>query len=522
MRTSGPFSLLTSAYDTAPKYLHALARSVFSQTVRDFEWVLLDNGSSHPETLRALAEIGRDRRVRSVRLETNRGIVGGMRACLEAAKGRYVVPLDSDDLLEPDTLQVLGAVLDERGHPPLAFSDEDKVADDGERFQAYFKPGWDPVLFWNSCYIAHVCAIDRSLALEYGAYDDSGADGCHDWDTFFRFLARGHTPVHVPEVLYTWRLHPQSCAGNIDSKSYIHRSHRHVLGRNLASSGDGERFSLEPSPLFDGTPDWWIRRRHVDPPPIALLRIDDGTSGLAAPCESLPGLVEVIDCSPEPESFLGGVEACRRASGDGGLIVLQHAGVMPNGDEWGWDAIGLFERFPDTGVVGGRILSPQGFVWCAGQYFGFDGLVGSPDRGRERPDPGYFAHCLKQRSVSAVSGMLCMVRPDLLGRFAARRERWSPVLLGAWLGAEACDLGLRVVYTPFLEARIEREELQPTRAPRDEARAFFERWGRFVPDQRFYSPHMSLASFEPYAPAFPATRAADLAQALRRWGIETA
>ena len=55
----------------------------------------------------------------------NLGIVGGMRACLERATGRYIAPLDPDDLLAPDTVRVVTHALRAAGYPPLAYTDED-------------------------------------------------------------------------------------------------------------------------------------------------------------------------------------------------------------------------------------------------------------------------------------------------------------------------------------------------------------------------------------------------------------
>ncbi len=203
----GLVSFLTTVWNTSAKFLAPMADSVLGQSPhRAFEWVLLDNGSTAPDTLRELARIARDARVRLLRVDQNLGIVGGMRYCLERATGRYVVPVDSDDLLARDTVTTLARHLAEAGWPALAYSDEDHLIG-RRRVLPYFKPEWDPVLFANSAYIAHLGAIDRVRALELGVYSDDSAKGCHDWDTFVRFLAAGETPLHIPEMLYSWRMH---------------------------------------------------------------------------------------------------------------------------------------------------------------------------------------------------------------------------------------------------------------------------------------------------------------------------
>ncbi len=234
----GLFSLLTTVWNTPPNYFDALADSVLSQDAdSSFEWVLLDNGSQDPGTRKSVERLARERRVRVFRVEENLGIIGGMRFCLERATHRYILPVDSDDLLTPDCLRVLSHALRQAGYPALAYTDEDnwKAATSA---QPYFKPAFDPVLFANSCYMAHLGAIDRELALELGAYTDQRAEGSHDWDTFTRFFAAGHAPLHIPEVLYSWRMHEASTSGgNVQSKPFVYDSQRSRLDEVARDAG---------------------------------------------------------------------------------------------------------------------------------------------------------------------------------------------------------------------------------------------------------------------------------------------
>src|SRR5207248_2539530 len=104
------------------------------------------------------------------------GIIRGMRHGLEQARHRYAVSVDHDDLLTPDCARVLSQALQRAGYPALAYTDEDKLAEETFR-EPYLKPHWDPVLFANSCYIAHLSLVDRAIALELGAYTDIETEG---------------------------------------------------------------------------------------------------------------------------------------------------------------------------------------------------------------------------------------------------------------------------------------------------------------------------------------------------------
>src|SRR5439155_6178923 len=91
----GPsLSLLTSVWNTSAEYIDALHATVRQQKWPDFEWIVLDNGSTERGTLAALERLSQDESVRFFRVDENRGIVGGMRYCLEQASADYVLPLD--------------------------------------------------------------------------------------------------------------------------------------------------------------------------------------------------------------------------------------------------------------------------------------------------------------------------------------------------------------------------------------------------------------------------------------------
>lgn len=488
----GLFSLVTTVFDTKPEYLVELADSVFMQDGgTNFEWLILDNGSTRGETTETLRHLSGHPCVRLERVAANQGIIGGLRLCLEQAKGRYILPVDSDDLLEPDCVQVLTRTLREAGYPPLLYTDEDKLA--GERFiQPYFKPDWDPVLFVHSCYIAHLCAIDRQKALELELYTDAGAEGCHDWDSFFRFMMAGRSPLHLPEVLYTWRAHELSTAGNIKSKAYISDSHRMVLQRFLDQAG-APHVELTFSKFFSHQVDWWLRRKREQPQSMLSVVIGretareqggGGPQGEAVwfdPAQGLARLAEIVEQS------------------GAALVHLCRQGVRPDDDEWYWDAMGLMELFPDTAVVGG-MLHDGHKVTGGPAIFGFGQGCDCPDRGRPLSDPGYFAQMWKPHSVSAVSGGHCVARSGFLKNALAQMagEQAPLNLLGPWLGGLAAEAGQRVVFSPFMRAAAER--LPEDQATSHERARFLSRFWRLLPERRLLSPNLGLDAATAYAP----------------------
>lgn len=459
----GLLSILTAVWDGSPvRHLRTLAESVLHQHGA-CEWVILDNGCRHARLVSYLRDLSRDARVNLLHAKTNLGITSGLRMCLEHASGQYVLPVDADDVLYPDALKVIATRIVALGYPALLYTDEDKVMGRGV-YQPFFKPDWDPVLLLNSAYIAHLGILDRRRALELGVYNDPKVEGSPDWDAFVRFLIADHTAIHIPEVMYSWRVHAQSTADDVASKPYIHSSQKAVLQRYLDAHPHGSKFDVALSPLFGGGAHWRFVRRHGDAQRMVTVTIRDAS-------ENARNLAIAARGAP--------------------FVHLVGPDVQIDDPDWTWEALGLFELYPDAVMIGGRIRNEQGFINDAGRYFGLHGVWGCPYRGLPVSDPGYFGQVWKQRSVSAVSTQFAVVRSEfLLPLLNAVPEQASVGFLGAWAGAHALRTRKRVVYSPFLSgiSDVDWDSFIDTAEM-----ACFESANRdIVPDRRFYSPHLSL------------------------------
>lgn len=495
----GLLSILTPVWNRSPiKYLKELANCLISQNPEgSCEWVILDNGCSSASLLSYLAEMKAHGWVKLFRVETNVGIIGGLRYCLEQAGGRYVMPVDADDYLYPDALQVVTSFLRYAGYPPLLYTDEDKLI--GTKFfEPYLKPDWDPVLLLNSAYIAHLGIVDRDKALELGAYSDSKAEGSPDWDLFVRFMVAGYTATHIPEVLYSWRVHARSTADDAAIKPYVRASQTAALQRFLDAQPDPGRFEIENSPLLRGAAHWYFRRTHSDPRPLASVILTQGSGNEACvPSQAEGGYPQIksvpLALDAKPECLRPLAETVAEHSG---FVRLIGEDVEVDNADWGWETLALFELHPDTVMIGGRVRNRSGIITEAGRYFGFGGPCGCPNRGRSFLDPGYFAQMWKQRSVSAVSTQFAVVRADFLVELldSLRREA-SLSFLGAWAGAYALRIGRRIVYSPFLSGVSDVD--WDAFVMKSEADLFAEENSELIPDHRFYSRYLSLK--EPFA-----------------------
>jgi O-antigen biosynthesis protein len=264
------------------------------------------------------------------------------------------------------------------------------------------------------------------------------------------------------------------------------------------------------SPLFNGTPDRWFRRKTSQPRAIVAVELNDGRNDGTHTANEPSRAVLPVDATLHELA-----SAASAACAQGALLHLLWHRTIPEGEDWKWEAIGLMELFPDTVMVGGRICG-SGTVLAAGSYFGFGRGCDSPDRGRAIGDPGYFAQMWKQHSVSAVSSQHAMIDPRFLLEFIERMPaaRVSLPYLGAWLGAYARRTARRVIYTPFMTATCDGDF--DALVSDEERAAFVALNGDVIPEKRLLSAHLGLTPQTAYQPVDSAARNRHLADLERQ------
>jgi glycosyltransferase involved in cell wall biosynthesis len=221
MSESAPFfSVLTPVYDPPLAALSAAIESVRGQTFRDWELILVDDASTSDAVRVLLARAAAsDERIKVIERAANGGIVASSNDAVRAASGQFLALLDHDDLLVPQALERVHEVLAKSSDTDYVYSDEDKIDAEGERYDQFCKPGWSPERLRAQMYTCHLSVLRATLVREVGGFR-AGYDGSQDHDLVLRVTERARRVVHVPEVLYHWRVVPGSAAGDPEAKPY--------------------------------------------------------------------------------------------------------------------------------------------------------------------------------------------------------------------------------------------------------------------------------------------------------------
>jgi len=180
-------SIIIPAYNAAETIQKCLD-SVFNQTFKDFEVIVVNDGSTD-DLLLALSNC---RRKLTIFNQENKGAPAARNFGFKFSKGDYVLFLDADIIMKPDMLESMLAALEEDKSAAFAYSS--------------FKWGWKKFKLWpfdasrlrTEPYI-HTSSLIRRSA--FPGFDES-LKKFQDWDLFLTIAERGGAGKFIPRVLF--------------------------------------------------------------------------------------------------------------------------------------------------------------------------------------------------------------------------------------------------------------------------------------------------------------------------------
>ncbi|MDQ0373236.1 glycosyltransferase family 2 protein [Cellulomonas humilata] len=241
-------SILTPVYNPPVEALRAAIGSVRSQDYPHWELILVNDCSPSPAvatTLRELAAL--DKRIVVHTRSENGGIVAASSDALRLATGEFVALLDHDDMLARGALAAVAEALIEQPDADYLYTDEDKISDQGDFFDAFDKPEWSPERLLGQMYTGHLSVLRTSLVRDVGGFV-VGTDGSQDHDLVLRVTEQARSIVHLPEVYYHWRAIEGSTAHDSEAKPYAWMAGLQAVQRSLERRGIRGRAELGPQP----------------------------------------------------------------------------------------------------------------------------------------------------------------------------------------------------------------------------------------------------------------------------------
>lgn len=210
-------SVVIPAYQAAP-WIGAALDSVLAQTLRDYEIIVVNDGSPDTAELEQVLAPYRDR-ILYLRQE-NQGLSGARNAGIRAARGRYIAPLDADDIWEPEHLAAQVAVLEADPSLDVVYADARIFGDVPEAGRTVMElcPSEGEVTFERlvlGLSTVHVCVtVARREALLRAGLFDTTFRRTEDFELWLRILKQGGRIGYQRRVLGRYRKHAGSLSAD--------------------------------------------------------------------------------------------------------------------------------------------------------------------------------------------------------------------------------------------------------------------------------------------------------------------
>ncbi len=232
-------SIITPLFNTPEEFLVELLESVKNQTYRNWELCLVNFSTQKFDVVDTICKkyCRDDARIVYRVAEKNEGIADNTNLCISYASGEYIALLDHDDVLHPSALY---KVVEEINNSDADFVYTDEVKFAGNLKNVYapnFKPDFSRDELQAHNFICHLNVYSRALYEKVGGYRRE-FDGSQDHDIVLRLTEKAKKIVHIPEILYYWRVHENSVAQNISAKSYATTSGEAAVTEQLKRLGE--------------------------------------------------------------------------------------------------------------------------------------------------------------------------------------------------------------------------------------------------------------------------------------------
>lgn len=194
------------------RYLDAAIQSVLTQTFRNFELIIINDGSTdHTEEI--LAQYENTEGITIVR-QQNKGLIPSCNVALQMAKGEFFMRLDADDQLVPRALERLMQGFEDSPEVALVFPDYFITDEAGQVIREYRRPRDETEEFRPDQPAHGACTMLRTRVLhEIGGYDESfrRQDGLDIW----LHVIKKYKVRHIPEPLFFYRQHAASLSRDV-------------------------------------------------------------------------------------------------------------------------------------------------------------------------------------------------------------------------------------------------------------------------------------------------------------------
>lgn len=238
-------TVLMPVYNAAP-YLREAIDSILTQSYRDFEFLIIDDGSTDDSV--AIIQSYSDSRIRLLHNECNLGLIATLNKGLDLTHTRYLARMDADDISRPQRLERQMQVMMTE---PAIIACGTAIQKFGAQSHALYFPCNHAEIYCGLLFtptLSHPAILfDMELLRQEGYYFDPGYAHAEDYELWTR-LGTKYRLRNLPEILYDYRMHDAQVS-KVHAKVQIDNSLRiqQTLLNRLGIEPSNEEMALQRS-----------------------------------------------------------------------------------------------------------------------------------------------------------------------------------------------------------------------------------------------------------------------------------
>jgi glycosyltransferase involved in cell wall biosynthesis len=468
-------SIVVPTYNTPERYIGPLLGSILSQTYDKWELCIADGSTDSSRAAAIKDACGVDERIHYKHVGKKQSIVINTNAGVQMTTGDFVGFVDHDDMLSPHAFYEIVAAFNDKPSTKFFYSDEDKISDDGKRrSHPFFKPDWSPQMLEAVNYMTHFVVVRRSLLEKIGSVREN-FEGAQDYDFILRATDATKHIVHIPKMLYHWRLAEGSTSGPIDNKEYANDAGLRALKDHV------KRCNIQAKVL--GVPELPTNYRlqyKTNPSTLVSIIIpfkDEAnllknciTSILEKTTHKTYEIILVSNNSTEKKTHaylktLEGNERIKifyhdvpfnfseinnfgRSKASGEYLVLLNNDTEVIVGDWLRELLGVASQ-PWAGAVGPLLLYPNGTIQHAGVVMGMDTMAGHVFRHMHEDALTPFGRPYWPRNYLAVTAACVVIKTSKYDQVGGLDETFVVTGQDVAFCLRLHEKGYRNVYWPF-------------------------------------------------------------------------
>jgi GT2 family glycosyltransferase len=452
---------------------------------------------------------------------------------LESIHEEFIILMGAEDKLSQWALYQIVNILNQFPKTEIIYTDMDKIDEQGQRYDPYFKSDWNPDLFYSQNFLQYLTAYRTLLVKKIGGFQHYS--GYEDYDLTLRLLEQidEQRIQHLPLILYHQRqsLSTHPVAVNNEAAVNALQAHFSRLNQavNVVKTDTGHTRVIYPLPsnpplvsliiptrdkceLLRGTVFGILH--NTDYQPLEVIIIDNGsvepeTLSYLKELEVNERVTVIRRDMPFNYSQLNNLGVARAKGEIIGLINNDLEVITPT---WLREMVSHALR-PKIGAVGAKLYYANDTLQHVGVIVGLGGMAGHGLKFLAREAPGYQWKPVLLQNYSAVTGACLVMRRDIFQKVGGLEEKHLKV---AFNDVDLClrirEQGYRIVWTPYAElyhlesaSRGLDNTLRKYLRLRHELNYMKRRWGAILTYDPYYNPNLTI-EYEDFSLAWPPRR----------------